>query len=191
MQVILDHLSAVIIASTVMLLILSTQFNAQRASAEQTIAYMAKKSTLEMVDYLEDELLLIGDGTDDTIVDVTTNSAGMTTLFSFWREDDAGLDMLVSYTLTEEDSVEFSDGWVQMYRFNRFENGVATGGGSSTLEHFEITMLTETGAVTTTAAAARLLRLKAVNVYPYGDPEDSYLHRTFWGITLRPMNLET
>jgi len=191
MQVVLDHLSAVIISSAVLLLILSTQFNAQRASAEQTIAYMAKKSTLEMVDYIEDELLLMGDGTTDTIQDVTTNSDGMTTAFSFWREDDAGVDMLVAYTLTERDSVEFKDGWVQLYQFNRFENGVAAGGGSSTLEHFEITMLTASGTVTTSAANTRLLRLKAVIVYPYGDPEDSYLHRTFWGITLRPMNLDS
>ncbi|NQV71606.1 hypothetical protein HQ496_00685 [bacterium] len=189
MQVILDHLSAVIISSAVLLLILSTQFNAQRATTEQTIASIAKKSTLEMVDYLEDELLLIGDGTEDTIQSASTNSDGMTTAFSFWRQDDSGTDMLVSYTLTEQDSVQFKDDWVQLYQFNRSENGVASGGGSSTLSHFEITMLTETGAVTTTPANARLLRLRAVTVYPYGDPDDSYLHRTFWGITLRPMNL--
>ncbi len=190
MSVILDNLSAVLVSGAVLLLIISTQFSAQQATAEQTIAYMAKMSTMKMVDYLEDELLLVGDGTENAIVDLTTNSDGMTTNFSFWRQDDLGADMLVTYTLTEQDSVEFNDGWVQMYQFNRFENGVAAGGGSSTLEHFEITMLTETGTQTGSTSAARLLRIRAINVYPYGDPSDSYLHRTFWGITLRPLNLE-
>ena len=189
MQFILDHISAILISTAVVLLVLSTQFNAQRAGVEQTIAYASKKQTLEMADYIEDELLLIGDGTTDLIVSVETNDEGETTLFSFWRDDDDGTDMLVSYTLTETSTVEIDDETIQMYRMDRFEDGVASGGGSSTIEHFRITMLDENGSVTGSTTDARLLRVAIINVYPYGDSDDTYMFRNYWGITLRPMNL--
>ena len=190
MQFVLDHLSAIMISAAVTLLILSTTFSAQRSAAEQTIAYAAKKMTLEMADTIEQEFLLIGDGTDDTIETITTNSDGNTTEFSFWREDEFGLDMEVSYTLTELDSVYIQSEWRQLYRLNRLENGVPAGGGSSRLTDFRITLLNSSGAATADVAEARLIRIAAVNAYPYGESADMYLFRSFWGISVRPRNLE-
>ncbi|MDA1029011.1 MAG: hypothetical protein O3B41_08165 [Bacteroidetes bacterium] len=190
MQFILDNLSALLVSTAVLLMVLSTQFTAQRSAAEQTIAYVAKKQTLETADTIEREFLLIGDGTDETIVDLTTNVAGNTTSFSFWREDELGADMLVAYTLTEQDSLMVGGEMRQLYRLNRFENGLASGGGSSTLTDFRITLLDMTGAPTVSVPDARLIRVAAVNAYPYGSDSDMYLFRSFWGITVRPMNLE-
>ena len=134
---------------------------------------------------------MIGDGTTDTIEDVETNADGQTTLFSFWRDDEYGDDMLVSYTLTEQDSIYLSQEWIQLYQLNRFEAGDPAGGGSSTLEAFQITMLDASGNVTASVSAARLLRVRAVTVYPFGNPDEMALFRNYWGITVRPPNLDS
>ena len=190
MQFVLDHLSAIMISAAVTLLVLTTQFSAQRSAAEQTIAYAAKKQTLEFADTIEKDFLLIGDGTVDTIASLTDNSDGNTIEFSFWREDDLGLPMLVSYTLSELDSVYIQQEWRQLYRLNRLENGLSAGGGSSRLTDFKITLLNSSGSVTADVDEARLVRVAAVNAYPYGSAEDMYLFRSFWGISIRPQNLE-
>lgn len=191
MQFLLDHIASILVSGAVLLLVIATNLGAQRAAIEETVAYAAKVQTLSLADYLEDDLLLIGDGTSDTIDDVTTNADGQTTAFSFWREDDMGIDMLVEYTLTETDSVEINDETIQLYRLDRTENGVAAGGGSSTLSQFQITMLNSSGNPTAGIAAARLLRVRAVNVYPFGDDDDMDLFRSYWGITVRPPNLDS
>lgn len=191
MQFLLDHIASILVSSAVLLLVIATNLGAQRAAVEETVAYAAKMQTLSLADYLEDDLLLIGDGTSNTIADVTENDDGQTTEFSFWREDDLGLDMLVSYTLSETDSVEIDNEWIQLYRLDRTENAVAAGGGSSTLSQFQITMLNASGSVTGSVSDARLLRVRAVNVYPFGDPDDMDLFRSYWGITVRPPNLDS
>lgn len=192
MQFLLDNIASVMVSGAVLLLVVATNLTAQRAAMEETVSYAAKMQTLSLADYLEDELLLIGDGTANTIVDLQTNSEGQTTLFSFWREDeDTATDILVAYTLTETDSVEIDQEWVQLYQLNRSENGTPAGGGSSTLETFTITMLNANGNVTTGVSAARLLRVRAVNVYPFGEAEDMNMFRSYWGITVRPPNLDS
>jgi len=189
MQLMFDHISAILVAGAVTILLISTSLRAQQAAVEETIAYAAKAQTLNLADFLEDDLLMIGDGTTDTIEDVETNADGQTTLFSFWKDDEFGVDMLVAYTLTEQDSIYIAKKWVQLYQLNRFENGDPAGGGSSTLEAFQITMLNVGGNATASVSAARLVRVRVVTVYPFGDPDKMSLFRNYWGITIRPPNL--
>ncbi|MBT4052328.1 MAG: hypothetical protein HOC28_06745 [Bacteroidetes Order II. Incertae sedis bacterium] len=190
MHILLDHISAWMISGCVILMVVSTQFNAQRSSVEQSIAYGAKAQILQMADMMEQELLLIGEGTDDTIETVTENDAGETVEFTFHREDDGGSDIEVSYQLVETESIEIDDEETQLYRLDRYEGGVIDGGGSSTMSHFRITMLDASGTETASVASARLLRLAAVNAYAHGDTEDMFLYESYWGLTIRPMNLE-
>jgi len=191
MQFLLDHVSSILVSGAVLLMVLSTNLSAQRAAIEETVAYAAKVQTLNLADYLEDDLLLIGDGTSDTIEEIDTNGDGQTTLFSFWREDESEVDMLVSYTLTETEEVEIDGESIQLYQLNRFEDGDAAGGGASTLESFTVTMLNSAGNETSGIGAARLLRIRAVNVYPYGDADDMDMFRSYWGITIAPPNLDS
>lgn len=190
MQLMLDHISSILIASAVILVVLSTQFQAQRAATEQTIAYASKKMTLDLASMLEQELALIGDGTTDTITDVQTNADGQTTVFEFWREDELGTDIEITYRLTTSDIVDIDGESVQLYRMDRYEDDVLSGGGGERLRHFSLTMLDESGGVTADAASARLIRAVVVNAFPYGTSADSYLFESHWGITIRPMNLD-
>lgn len=185
-----DYITSIMVGSAVLLVVVTTQFNAQRSAVEETINYASQRAILEFAEYLEDDLILIGDGTDDAIEDVDTNDDDQTTLFSFWREDESGTEILVSYTLTETDVVDVEGEKTQLYRLDRFEDKVAAGGGSSTLETFQIEMLNSSGSVTTDPDNARLIRVRAVNLYPYGDPSDLNHFRNYWGITVRPPALD-
>lgn len=191
MQLLLDHISSVMIASAVILVVLTTQFQAQRSAIEQTVAYASKKITLDLATTLEQELGLIGDGTDDTITTATTNAAGETTSFVFWRENEAGADTEYEYRLTETEEINIAGETVQLYRMDRLEGGVIAGGGGSRIRHFRITMLNPAGNVTTDVASARLLRVVVVNAFPFGMGEDAYLFESHWGMTINPMNLDT
>jgi len=191
MQLLFDNIASVLVASTVLLVVVATNLNAQRSAVESSVAYAAKTQTLSMADYLESELLLVGNGTADTIQTIASNEADQTTQFSFWRMDNTGSPMLVSYLLTQTTSIEIDGETVQLYRLDRTEGGQPAGGGSSTLSHFEITMLAADGTTTADVATARLLRVRAVNVYPFGDPDNMNMFRSHWGITVRPPSLET
>jgi hypothetical protein len=191
MQLLFDNIASVLVASTVLLVVVATNLNAQRSAVESSVAYAAKTQTLSMASYMESDLLLIGNGTLDTIETITSNGAGQTTQFSFRRIDNAGADMLVSYNLTPTTTIDIDGQSVQLYRLDRTEDGQPAGGGSSTLSHFEITMLDINGDPTASVAAARLLRVRAVNVYPFGDPDKMNMFQSHWGITVRPPNLET
>ena len=191
MQLLLDNIASVLIASTVLLVVVATSLNTQRSAVEASVAYAAKKQTLTTADFLEADLLLIGNGTGGTIDTTIVNETGQTTEFSFWRQDDTGEAMLVSYTMTPSTSKVIDGQTVQLYQLNRSENGVAAGSGSPTLSDFTITMLRSDGLLAASKAEARLLRVRAVNVYPFGDPDNMNMFRSYWGITVRPPNLET
>ena len=195
MQLLFDNIASVLVASTVLLVVVATNLNAQRSAVESSVAYAAKTQTLSMASYMESDLLLIGNGTLDTIETITSNGAGQTTQFSFRRIDNAGADMLVSYNLTPTTTIDIDGQSVQLYRLDRTETrgstAIPAGGGSSTLSHFEITMLDSDGVWTDTKEDARLLRVRAVNVYPFGDPDKMNMFQSHWGITVRPPNLET
>jgi cytochrome c-type biogenesis protein CcmE len=187
MQFILDHIAAIVIYVTIALSIITLQLRTMASTTEATIAYMSKKQTLEFADLLEQEIKLIGTGTAQKITNVSTNADGQTTNFTFWWNDGAS-DLEVEYRLIATDTVTVDGEVIPRYRMDRYVNGALNGGGPSTLRDFRVEPLDASGNVTG-AASAIMVRAQVVNTYPLGDLEDMYIGRTFWGMTLLPMNL--
>ena len=187
MQFIIDHIAALLVYSVIAMSVATLQMRSTQSTTEATIAYMSKKQTLEFADLLEQELKLIGTDTADTITNVSTNSDGQTTNFTFWWNDGSD-DLEVEYRLETTEIVEMDGEKVQLYRMDRYVNGALAGGGPSTIRDFRIEPLDANG-TPTTAASAVMVRAQVVNTYPAGTLDDMYLGRTFWGMTLTPMNL--
>ena len=61
MQVLLDHLSAILIAAAVMLILAATQIHAQRSNIEQTASYATKTKALSFGEWIEDDILSLGE----------------------------------------------------------------------------------------------------------------------------------
>ncbi len=190
MQLILDNISAIMIGSAVILIVLSTQFQAQRSAVEQTIAYASKQSTLQTGVSIEEDLAALGNGTADTVTDVQTNADGLTTVFEFWKQDAGGADMEVTYRLSAGNKVVVRGDSVQLYTLDRFENDVWAGGGGERVRFFALDMLDSDGNVTLSAGSARLVRATLVNVYPFGEDNGSSVFQSHWGITIRPIGLQ-
>ncbi len=190
MQLILDNISAIMIASAVLLIVLSTQFQAQRAAVEQTVAYASKQSTLQLGLTLEDDLAALGNGTANTITSVETNADGLTTVFEFWKQDALGADIEVTYRLTTGNEVVVRGDSVQLYTLDRFEDDVWAGGGGDRIRFFALDMLDTNGNFTLSAASARLVRATLVNVHPFGEDNGSSVFQSHWGITIRPIGLQ-
>ena len=176
------------VSGAVILLVLNTQFQAQRSAAEQTIAYSARKSTLQMADVIEREFTLIGNGSSGAIDTLITNANGETSTFRFYRQDGGGADMLVEYRLLDEGSVDIRGEPVPLYRLERYENGALAGGGPATIRTFRIDLLDEDGDPTD-KSTVRLVRVRLIVAYPFGSSDDAYLFQSHWGITLRPLSL--
>lgn len=187
MQFILDHIAAILIYVTIAFAIATLQMRTMASTTEATIAYMSKKQTLEFADVLEQEIKLIGTGTAQKITNITTNADGQTTNFTFWWNDGVD-DLEVEYRLIETDIITVGGEEIQRYRMDRYVNGVIDGGSPSTLRDFRIEPLDENG-TPTGAATAVMVRAQVVNTYPMGDPDKMLIGRTFWGMTLLPMNL--
>lgn len=187
MQFILDNLTALLVYGAIALAVTSLQLRSMQSTTEMTIAYMSKKQTLELADMIEQEIKLIGTGTAQKITNVTTNAAGQTTNFTFWWNDGV-TDFEVEYRLIPTDTVTVDEVQIPRYRMDRFVNGTYQGGSASTLRDFRIEPLDASGNVTG-AATAVMVRAQVVNTYPTGDLENMYIGRTFWGMTLLPMNL--
>jgi hypothetical protein len=188
MQFILDNLSAVMIFSAVAIALAVTQLNSTQASVESTIGYMSKKQTLELGAVMEQELKLIGEGTFGKNIDsAVKNADGQTTSFVFWRND-GSTDIKVEYKLVQTETVKIKGEDVKLYRMDRYENGILTGGSGPTLRDFVVEPLDASGSVVSPASAV-LVRARIRNTYPLGNSDDMYLGSSLWGITLRPENL--
>ncbi|MCH7638074.1 MAG: hypothetical protein IH855_01210 [Bacteroidetes bacterium] len=61
MQVLLDHLSAIIIGAAVLLILAATQMHAQRANIEQTASYATKTKALSFGEWIENDILSLGE----------------------------------------------------------------------------------------------------------------------------------
>jgi hypothetical protein len=188
---IIDNVSALLVFASVAFVITMTQFRAQQATVEQTIAYMSKKQTLEFADMLEQELKLVGAGRDegeDMIESIVPDAYGNTGSFTFWRAEPLGPDLEIVYTLAVADSVQVEGDWVRRFQLTRTENGTAAGGSPATLRSFNLQLL-DSGGGAASVADAELIRVSFINMYPVGNPDDMAIRQTHWGITVRPLNL--
>lgn len=87
MQLLYDNITATLVAGAVMLILFAMQLRISDVSVQQTATYMAKKSALDFADWLEDDLLEIGDEVNPNVVPYQTpsvNSDSMTTTFQFF-----------------------------------------------------------------------------------------------------------
>lgn len=190
MTFILDNISSTLVYGILALLLAGMQLRMQRAAIEQSVVYMSKTQTLSFADLLEQDIKQIGSGVEgDMIESITTSEAGLTTGFTFNSTLDDGSPLVIGYALETADQIPTDDGYVTLYRLMRTENGAQAGGSPATLRSFQIELLDEAGGAAS-EATARLVRVAFVNAYAIGDLDDYNLRQTYWGATLRPINLQ-
>jgi len=86
--------------------------------------------------------------------------------------------------------VSVNDRDIPLFSIERYEDGVRSGGGPSTVRRFRVQFLTGGGTLTTDPSQAELIRISFTNTLPADDLDDFFMPETNWAVTLRPMNLE-
>ena len=207
MHVLLDHLSAIIIGAAVLLILAATQLHAQRANIEQTSSYATKTKALSFGEWLEDDILSLGENfglNRFRFEPPVSDSEGINTIrFVFFSDSvDAStgdtLRLMTRYLLENVGEVERSGETVSIFQVHRHtaespvEDGTAPppsswtadGRSLSRLTHFRISMLDRDGRETTDVEAGDYIRI-VFNMIPQFPVEPEYLRELYWSTTLK------
>lgn len=189
MNVLLDNLTATIVAMSVLAMLVAMQYRAQEASVERTIAYSAKKQTIEFGKWIQDDIANVGAGVSFgsvSVQELTTNNSGNTSLFRFRRKmnavDAAPVD--VTYQLVEKDTITVDGSAVYLFELQRRVDGTLNGASPPTVTRFRIEMLDENGMLTTAPSEARQVRVRFSTAMPVSDDRNAYLREAHWGTTV-------
>lgn len=189
MNVLLDNLTATIVAMSVLTMLAAVQYRAQEASVERTIAYSAKKQTIEFGKWLRDDIANVGAGVSFGAVSVeelTTNNAGNTSLFRFRRKINAAdaSPANVTYQLVEKDTITVEGSAVYLYELQRRVDGALNGASPPTVTRFRIEMLDGNGTPTPVPSEARHVRVQFSTAMPFSEDRDPFLQEAHWGTTV-------
>lgn len=206
MFVFLDNLSATLIASTVLLIIVVLQARTTEINMEQATTYMVKKQASELSTWLESDLLMLGRNmTDPAVVpfENPVDSGLVTTRFTFYRDSiDTSVDPVdtirvgVRYALLRTGTRTISDEPVDVFRLRREtqEDGGAwteAGGAAPLLSYFKIDMLNRDArpvaapadVAAVNADSVRNTRLRFSMVTPF-ETKRTTLRQVYYGSTL-------
>ena len=189
MTALLDNITATIVGVAVLAMVVVMQQRAQEAGVQRSITYHAKKHTIELGRWLQDDMANVGAGVSFGNIAVTghtENAEGLTTSFSFRRKineaDPAPSE--IEYVLNEIKTVIVDDEEVQLYEIAREVDGVVVGKSPQTITSFSITMLDAGGEETNVPTEARQLRVQLSTALPFSDQKMTYLREAHWGTTV-------
>ena len=189
MTVLLDNITATIVGMAVLAMVVVMQQRAQEAGVQRSITYHAKKQTIELGRWLQDDMANVGAGVSFGTIAVTghaENAEGMTTSFAFKRKMDEAdpTPSDIEYVLSEVEIITVDGEEVQLYEIQREVDGVVVGKSPQTITSFTITMLDAAGEETNVPTAARQLRVQLSTALPYSDQRMTYLREAHWGTTV-------
>lgn len=193
-----DNLSATLIASAVVLIVISAQVRLRDAGIEQTALLTAKGQALELGDWLQQDLGNAGYGIplresfiEEYQVDATTEN---TKRFSFRRKLQATdtTPTLITYELIAADTVMVDGEAVQLYQLQRCQDTTTCPAGSTSIEgkspdmltYFRIDLMDENGGTWTAGTSnAYYLRVRFSITSPMSIKRNQ-LREAHWGTVL-------
>ncbi|MDX1407661.1 MAG: hypothetical protein R3330_05990 [Saprospiraceae bacterium] len=207
MQFILDHLMTIILAGAVLLILAATQIHAQRSGVEQTASYATKTKALQFGEWLEDDILSLGEnfGRNRFRFEVPeVDSLGNTRTFQFYSDAPqmAGdtLREMTRYRLLKVGDVDRGGQIIPIFQMTRsvasmpVVDGVAQtpaesdwsddGYSIATLSTFKIRMLDRRGANTTDVEQGDFIRVE-FSLIPQFPVEPEYIRELYWNATLK------
>ncbi len=208
MQFILDHLTSLLVAGVVILILATAQLYAQRSGLEQTTSYATKSKALSFGEWLEDDILSLGANYGEDAyrfeVPTTDSTTGNTTEFRFYSDSllvsGDTLRMMTRYKLDPLETIVRGGREILLFEMERATaqkpvvNGeaaepaehewTADGRSLSTLSAFNIAILTRTGAETTDVDQGEFIRVSFALVPEY-PVEPEYLRELYWTTTLK------
>lgn len=191
MQFIIDHITGVVVAATVLLVLAVTQFRGRDASIDATQYSAAKTRVLAIAEAIERDFSNIGSGMDSVkyaIVGLDTTSS--TKYFEFAGQTIQADPTVrtIRYQWTQTGTKELAAGQVPTYTIQRIIDGSVSGSSLPTVTGFTIDLMTADSAmVITNYADTRIVGVNLKAVSPVGVSKG--IEQTRWVKVFRPMNL--
>ena len=184
MHILLDHMSATIVAGMVLLLAAATTGLGFESSVDATGYYAARVQAQAFGDMLKDDFSNFGLGVSGS--DVLQSSTG--NVIQFWKQTDASTGTLstVSYTITPVDTVEVAGTATPTFAISRSVNGVAEGRGPANITSFAFELRNTDGDAVASEDDAYSIYI-SFSLLPFFN-DDAPLNNIFWSRTFRINN---
>ena len=211
MQVLLDHLGAILVSSVLLVLFGAVQLRGQQASVDAQRDYAIKSKTYAFAQVLERDLENMRSRKQVEDARLTTqptlgayacklerDAAGRTTTFTFPTSDVAGTSIVqVTYTLEDAAKSTVAKGEAQaLYRLDRWVDGARDGSSGDIVAAFAVELIGRGGLVTPNGdcpADLRQVRTQLMAAHEGVAPTDrssgSSFNTTRYGATVHPPNL--
>ena len=184
-----------------MLMLLTAMTRAREMGVEQLSVYSAKSHSLDLAEWLEDDIATLGSNFDSTTVRflLPTILNGNTSEFTFHRDtvgsapDFDKVRIETRYQLVDTDTAELQDTTLQMHqviRLFRVQQGAGwsawqeDGRSSPRLAYFMVSLLDDLGQAVTTETETVFLKMDFSIVPPFPQGRQ-YLNQLSWGTTIR------
>ncbi len=187
MNVLYDHLTSIVIAGVVTLMIFGLQNQMRASQVERTAMYTAKEHALDFGQWLQKDLANVGAGIisgNPVIETIDTSSTGNTSEFRFRRtEDDAAGSpvVVVKYELVAVDSIKIGASKQPLYEVRRFFGGKAEGKSAPLMTRFRIELLDASGNYTSSWTNALVMHISFRMALPFKEQrEKAFMDETHW-----------
>jgi hypothetical protein len=192
MQFFYDHLTAAVVGTIVLLMVVAVQFQGQTANVESGAFYMNRVQSLSFIEIMERDFPNIGSGVTPGVDPMITayDWSGETRYFEFWATVEAGDGATVELIRYEARPTEVDactragEECVEVHRL--IHDGTdfrPTGRSQQTLAEFEIELL-PAGAALEEVREVRV-RMAALSAMP----GQSAIGRSVWETRYRPVSL--
>lgn len=188
MQFLYDNIIATLVGGMTILLLIALQLQASETNIEAVGFYDAKVKQVMFAEVVQTDIANIGAGRAAT---ETMIEAWSTTNFEFWTQtDSSGTIDRVRYELAQTGTETVGDSTYTVHKVNRYTNGVLSGGSSSLVTQFQITLYDAHGAVITNGNLdrTRQISIRIDSLPPWR--QEHTIEQSIWTYTVRPANLE-
>ena len=196
MQLILDNITAVMITSTVLLILMGVMHRNQQAQVEASSYYAMKTKALGFVDLLEGDLQ-----NADSVITTPMDLSAANNTFAFYSQYDStsSTAFCVRYEVSATETRTVQDSTVQLYQLRRYQGPRTAGCPLSSLEPSGASPATVTDwSIAPINASDQPVTIPAMLIDTRGiavsfsiwspfkaDPESS-VKETSWSLTFRP-----
>jgi len=177
MQIIFDHLAAVIIGGIVILILVAVNLRSRMVEVEATNHYALRAKQLVFVETVKRDMQNMTE-----VVSITEDSITGTFVFQALTDPDDSNPHQVTY---QRVLVESRDS-INLYHVNRLVDGVSDGGSSATITGWDIVARNEEGIQVADADDARQIYIFFEVVKPYAKDELDTIESSRWESTFRP-----
>lgn len=189
MDVLVDHLSATVIGTTVLLVLLGIGLRMTETGTDQQVYETSQRMSQALAQQLEGDLLNVGYGLPASTAPI---ESWTDSTFTFRRRSGEALTdpiLTVEYRRVTTDSTVVDGAPRPVYTVERYENGVYSGGSTALLSTFDIDVLGDSGTPPATLEDTRAIRVRFVMSFGSGDNHTENSSR--YSRTFRPANLDS